>query len=311
MRNSSDDGEWRRSVRDLTRRFGTVIAPARQQFVSSMVDVGNRAHASLARHLDGGYHPDAPDRSVPGIDGAGINVEALCVTYGGRLALEGLSGRFAPGSLTAVVGPNGAGKSSLLKALAGIVPPRAGCVISPAFALNRIAYLPQQADIDRNFPISVGELVALGGWRNFGSFRPMPNNVIGLVVEATAMVGLQGFIDRQIADLSIGEFQRALFARLLLQDARVVLLDEPFAAIDEPTTQDLLRVVRRLHDERRTVVAVLHDLDQVREHFPTTLLLARSCIGWGDTATVLTKENLARARDVLRNPTSSGSGVAA
>jgi zinc/manganese transport system ATP-binding protein len=98
----------------------------------------------------------------------------------------------------------------------------------------------------------------------------------------------------------VGEFQRALFARLLLQDASVILLDEPFATVDERTAEDLLRVVLHWHQTGRTVIAVLHDLDQVRAHFPTTLLLARACIAWGDTVSVLTEENLARARRALQ-----------
>ena len=114
---------------------------------------------------------------------------------------------------------------------------------------------------------------------------------------------LEGLLDRLVESLSVGEFQRALFGRLLLQDAPVILLDEPFAAVDERTTEDLLRVVLQWHEAGRTVIVVLHDLGHVRAHFPTALLLARSCIGWGDTASVVTEENLARARDTVRGRT--------
>jgi zinc/manganese transport system ATP-binding protein len=98
--------------------------------------------------------------------------------------------------------------------------------------------------------------------------------------------------------LSSGQFQRVLFARLLVQDAHLIVLDEPFTAIDARTTQDLLRLVRTWHGEGRTVIAVLHDLDQVREHFPDTLLLARESIAWGATAQVLCSENLRQARNM-------------
>jgi zinc/manganese transport system ATP-binding protein len=107
-------------------------------------------------------------------------------------------------------------------------------------------------------------------------------------------------LDRPIENLSVGEFQRALFARLLLQDAPLILLDEPFVALDERTTDDLLRLVVYWHQSGRTVIAVLHDFDQVRQHFPTALLLARSCIAWGDTAAVLSAENLNRARKTMQ-----------
>jgi zinc/manganese transport system ATP-binding protein len=109
-------------------------------------------------------------------------------------------------------------------------------------------------------------------------------------------VGLDGFGGRGIGSLSAGQFQRVLFARLLLQDAPVVVLDEPFTAIDARTTRDLLDLVRRWHDGRRTVIAVLHDFDQVRSHFPNTLLMARRQIAWGATAEVLSGANLLKAR---------------
>jgi zinc/manganese transport system ATP-binding protein len=197
--------------------------------------------------------------------------------------------------MTAVVGPNGAGKSTLLKVLAGIIRPMAGEVACPALAHHRLAYLPQQAELDRAFPITVGELVALGDWRNFGSVREPPPRLAADVHEAVTTVGLEAFINRQIAELSVGQFQRALFARLLLQDADVILLDEPFAAVDESTTDELLNLLQRWREKGQTIVAVLHDLDRVRLHFPSTLLLARSLIAWGDTSLSLSADNLARA----------------
>jgi len=111
-------------------------------------------------------------------------------------------------------------------------------------------------------------------------------------------VGLDGFEARPIGTLSGGQFRRALFARLILQDCSVILLDEPFTGIDARTVDDLLALIRIWHGEGRTVVAALHDLAQVRAHFPTTLLLARTPIAWGPTARVLTSENLARARNL-------------
>jgi zinc/manganese transport system ATP-binding protein len=199
-----------------------------------------------------------------------------------------------------VVGPNGAGKSSLLKAIAGTLPLQSGTIRCAARLSRDFAYLPQLVELDRTFPIDVRELVALGAWRSFGAYRRPHDGVFDHVVAAAATTGLEGFLDRPIERLSTGEFQRALFARLLLQDAAVILLDEPFAAVDERASEDLLRLMRRWHQEGRTVIAVLHDLDQVREHFPTTLLLARSCVEWGDTASVLAAENLTRARKILK-----------
>jgi zinc/manganese transport system ATP-binding protein len=213
--------------------------------------------------------------------------------------------------MTAVVGPNGAGKSTLLKALAGIVRPVAGEITCAALARHRLAYLPQQAELDRGFPITLGELVALGDWRNFGSVREPPSRLAARVHEAVAIVGLEAFINRQIAELSVGQFQRALFGRLLLQDADVILLDEPFAALDESTTDELLNLLQRWREKGQTIVAVLHDLDRVRLHFPSTLLLARSPIAWGDTSLSLSADNLARAHMALGLPEGGRFGQAA
>lgn len=249
--------------------------------------------------LDGGYCPRT-STAARRREAAGIKLDNVSAGYADRLAIAGLTGGFAPASLTAVVGPNGAGKSSLLKAIAGTLPLRFGKIECAARAARDFAYMPQQAELDRTFPIDVRDLVALGGWRNFGAYRRVPDDVFDRVAEAAAAAGLHGYLDRPVESLSVGEFQRALFARLLLQDAAVILLDEPFAAVDERTTEDLLRLIQRWHEEGRTIVAVLHDLDRVREFFPEALLLARSCIAWGETASVLTADNLARARNGMQ-----------
>ncbi len=285
----------------MVRQVRAATAPLRQSLAVSLAALGDNAQAAFGRYLDSGYDPSASD-GLGRCGAEGIAVHNLAVRYGETYAFEGLTGKFAPASPTAVIGPNGAGKSSLLKALAGIVRPAAGEVICPALARHRLAYLPQQDQLDRDFPITVAELVALGDWRNFGSVREPPLHLAASVYEAVAAVGLVTVMDRQIAELSVGQFQRALFARLLLQDADVILLDEPFASLDNSTTEDLLHFLQRWREEGRTVVAVLHDFDQVRQHFPSTLLLARAPIAWGDTSASLTAENLARAQKALGPP---------
>lgn len=229
---------------------------------------------------------------------AGIGLHNLTLAYRGHPAVHHLSGEFSAGSLTAVVGPNGAGKTSLLAAIMGSLRPAEGEVRVAKNLRGRIAWLPQQASIDRSFPIKVFDLVALGHWARTGSFGALIGPQREQVLQALEAVGLGGFERRGIAELSAGQFQRVLFARVLLQDAPVILLDEPFNAIDARTTADLLRVVARWHAEARTVIAVLHDLEQVREHFDRTLLLARRCVAWGPTAEVLHAQNLFRARQM-------------
>ncbi|TGE01956.1 zinc ABC transporter ATP-binding protein AztA [Methylobacterium nonmethylotrophicum] len=227
--------------------------------------------------------------------GGALGFRGLTLGYARHPAVHHLDGTIAPGSLTAVVGPNGAGKSTLLKGIIGEIAPLEGEVLRPGLSRRDIAYLPQAAEIDRSFPIGVFDLVAMGLWRRVGPWRSLKAHR-GAVEAALAAVGLTGFERRPIGTLSGGQLRRALFARVLLQDARVILLDEPFAAIDARTTDELLGLVHGWHAEGRTVVAVLHDLDQVGRHFPATLLLAREAVAWGATPEVLTADNLRRAR---------------
>jgi zinc/manganese transport system ATP-binding protein len=142
----------------------------------------------------------------------------------------------------------------------------------------------------------VFDTVLLGRWTRFGGFGAAGPADVHDAAHAIEAVGLAGFERRPIDTLSVGQFQRVLFARLLLQDADLVLLDEPFAAIDARTVADLMDVIKRWHAEKRTVVAVLHDLDQVRRDFPNSLLLARELVDAGPTPRVLSAENLLRAR---------------
>lgn len=228
---------------------------------------------------------------------AEIRLSDLTVSHARRPAVHHLSGRFAPGSLTAVVGPNGAGKSTLLRALAGLHPADAGRIEG----VGRVALLPQQSAIDRSFPLSCLDTVMFGLWSEAGPFRAIGADARRRAEAALAAVGLRGFERRPVGSVSSGQFQRVLFARLMLQDAPVVLLDEPFNAVDARTAADLLATVRRWHGEGRTVVAVLHDLDLVRGEFPETLLLARDCLGWGPTAQVLTAANRLRARSMAES----------
>jgi zinc/manganese transport system ATP-binding protein len=225
-----------------------------------------------------------------------ITLDNVTLCYRDRPAVHHLSGQFAPGSLTAIVGPNGAGKSTLLGGLMGRITPSTGQISLPAGLAGQIAYLPQQADIDRSFPVNVLDVVMLGHWGRLGAWRAAGAVQRAQAQQALATVGLAGVERRAIGELSAGQFQRVLFARLLLQDAPVILLDEPFTAIDERTTADLLGLLHRWHGEGRTVVAVLHDLAQVRAHFPRTLLLAREPIAWGATAEVLQPQHLQQAR---------------
>lgn len=228
-------------------------------------------------------------RAVPRADVA--RLRDVAVAYRGRAVLSGVSGSFEAGSLTAVVGANGAGKSTLLKAIAGLVPLAAGAVDLP-IERHRLAFLAQQSDIERGFPLSVLDCVTLGFWPSTRLWRRVGRAHIEAACDALEAVGLGDFLERPVGTLSAGQFQRMLFARVQLQDAALILLDEPFNAVDAATTDALLHIVADWQAEGRAVVAVLHDHAQVRAWFPRTLLLAHAPVAWGPTADVLCDANL-------------------
>jgi zinc/manganese transport system ATP-binding protein len=228
--------------------------------------------------------------------GRAVVLRDLTLAYDGHPAVHHLTGCMSCGSLTAIVGPNGAGKSTLLKGLVGLLRPTEGVIERPRFGRGGMAYLPQHNEIERRFPITVIGTVLLGHWRQIGWARAATRRLRETAQRALDAVGLVGFERRPIETLSAGQFQRVLFARLIVQDAELILLDEPFGAVDWRTSEDLLRLIIGWHQEGRTVAAVLHDLDQVRAYFPETLLIARECIAWGATREVLIPGNLRRAR---------------
>jgi len=219
-----------------------------------------------------------------------IEITDLTCLHDRHPAVHHVSGRFEAGSLTAIVGPNGAGKTTLLRTLAGLHARYDGKVVRQ----GRVALLPQAPALDRAFPITCAEAVAMGAWAELGAFRGL--RARERVAEALDTVGLGGFAGRLVGTLSAGQFQRLLFARLILQDAPILLLDEPFTAVDARTQADLLRLIHRWHAEGRTIAAVLHDVDLVQREFPRTLLLARDLIAWDQTAIALSAEHRLRAR---------------
>lgn len=221
-----------------------------------------------------------------------IEIHDLCVRYGGLVALSDVDGTVATGASLAVIGPNGGGKSTLLKAIAGVVKPCDGRVDTNG---ARIAYLPQQSAVDRAIPITVSDLVSFGLWRETGWFGAIDRARRARIDEALAKVGLAALARRRIDALSAGQLQRALFARLLLDEAEIVLLDEPFTAMDAATSAQLAQIFAQWRAQGRTIIAALHDLGEVRDYFPQTLVVAGRPLAWGATNQVLTPDLLATA----------------
>lgn len=226
---------------------------------------------------------------------AAIALDDVSVAYRQGFAVEGVTGRLEAGSFTALVGPNGGGKSSLVKAIVGAVPLASGQITVEGAEPRDIAYLPQRADIDVGFPITVADVVALGLWRRKGPFRRMGHDSQAAIGAAIAAVGLAGLEHRPVGALSGGQLQRALFARLIVQDAPILLLDEPFTGVDARTIEDLSALLRRWHGEGRTLVVALHDLALVRAVAPRTLVLAGRPVAWDDTEVALAVAERPRA----------------
>lgn len=227
---------------------------------------------------------------------ASVTLKNVTVSYNRHPAVHHISGCFEAGSLTAIAGPNGAGKSTLLKSIAGILKPEEGHITIDGISHESVAYLPQASDMQRDFPMTVLHMVTTGFWRSTHGIKPITKPMRKRAIEALETVGLSGMGTYDLARLSAGQFQRALFARLLVQDAQLMLLDEPFNTVDAATTAHLLDIIHRWHKEGRTVICVLHDFEQIRQHFPECLLMARECIAWGAAHKTLQPENLLNAR---------------
>lgn len=205
------------------------------------------------------------------------------------------------GEMWAVIGPNGAGKSTLLKAMMGLIKADTGCVDWQGITCKDIAYLPQQSDIDRSQPLSVYELAAMGLWHEIGFFGSVSPTQHKRVHAALAQVGMSDFFAHGIGQLSNGQFQRVLFARLLVQNAKVLLLDEPFNAVDVRTTEVLLEMLCRHQAQTGCLlIAVLHNNEQVRQYFPYALMLAREYVTAGKTDEVLSAAHFQAANDAMR-----------
>jgi zinc/manganese transport system ATP-binding protein len=208
-----------------------------------------------------------------------IELDHLVAGYEELAITPALSGVIAAGSMTAIVGLNGCGKSTLLKTLAGFIPPVSGRL---RWTVSRpvIGWLAQRHALESQFPLTVQDVVSQGPgrmslcWGIRGEFRRR----IGAALER---VGLASMAKTPIEALSGGQFQRMLFARVIVQQAPLVMLDEPFTGIDEATSRELMGLILEMHQQGQTVLAVLHDNQRVAEYFPETLLLEPQRARWG------------------------------
>jgi manganese/zinc/iron transport system ATP- binding protein len=231
-----------------------------------------------------------------------LSVRNLSVHYGGRPALSNVDWDAPERGLVAIVGPNGAGKSTLLKAVLGLIPKASGTaeIFGKPVSEQRdaIAYVPQRASVDWDFPATAIDVVAMGLYRRIGWLQPVRAKDRANALEYLDRVRLSEFADRQIGALSGGQQQRVFLARALAQQAKLFLLDEPFAGVDAVTEGVMTDVFRKLRDSGALVICVHHDLSSVKDIFDHVVLLNRSLIASGTVANTFTPENIARTYGV-------------
>ena len=227
-----------------------------------------------------------------------IRIENLSVSYKETSALKDISLVLQGPTITGIIGPNGAGKSTLLKSMLGIIPHEGHAFIDDKEmkkSLKKVAYVEQKIHIDYNFPIKVKECVSLGLYPSIPLFHTLKASHWKKVAEALEIVGLSDYADRQISQLSGGQFQRVLIARCLVQDADYILLDEPFVGIDSVSEEIIMNTLRDLKKSGKTVLIVHHDLGKVAHYFDQVLLLNKELIAFGPTKEAFTQANLKQA----------------
>ena len=224
-----------------------------------------------------------------------IEMENLSVSYQGQLALEPTSLTIKGPTITGIIGPNGAGKSTLIKGMLGIVDSEGQTFLDRKpmkQELSKIAYVEQKIHIDYNFPIKVKECVSLGLYPKIKLFQRLKASDWEKVARALKIVGLEDFAERQISQLSGGQFQRVLIARCLVQEAKYIFLDEPFVGIDSVSEEIIMATLRQLRKAGKTILIVHHDLSKVVAYFDQVLLLNKEVIAFGSTESTFTKENM-------------------
>ncbi|HLS30294.1 MAG TPA: metal ABC transporter ATP-binding protein [Flavobacteriaceae bacterium] len=235
-----------------------------------------------------------------------LEIQNLSVTYSnGVEALSEVNLQMDLGGICGIIGPNGGGKTTFVKGVLGIVPVKGkvrfrGKPIK--YWAKKTAYVEQKKDLDLDFPISVLNCVLLGTYPKLGFFKRPGATEKTAAKKAIEQVGLVGLEDRQIGELSGGQFQRVLIARTIVQDADLIFLDEPFVGVDVNSEDIIINLLKQLAKEGRAIFMVHHDLSKVRRYFEEVILINKTVIAYGETLTVYNKENLKKTFEVLDNP---------
>ena len=230
----------------------------------------------------------------------GIDIENVTVAYHGKVALHSASLQLQPGTICGLVGMNGAGKSTLFKAIMGFVKPNTGRVLINGLPIrkvqkrNLVAYVPQSEEVDWNFPVNVYDVVMMGRYGYMNLLR-IPRLIDKQAVrESLERVEMWQMRDRQIGELSGGQKKRTFFARALTQQAKVLLLDEPFAGVDIKTEKMMINLLMELRQTGHIILVSTHDLESITTFCDQVVLINRSILAYGNTSEVFTEENLSR-----------------
>jgi manganese/zinc/iron transport system ATP- binding protein len=225
-----------------------------------------------------------------------VSVSHLTVNYGENPALWDINLQVPPGLVIGIVGPNGAGKSTLIKSMLDLVPKLSGKVEFLGHLIHtcrsKVAYVPQRESVDWDFPITVFDLVLMGRYGKLGLFRRPKQADRQAVQEVLELVGMTQYADRQISQLSGGQQQRAFFARALMQDAEIYLMDEPFSGIDLTTRSLIMDLLHKLKKKGKTIFVVHHELASVESYFDWLVMLNVRLVAAGSVKDVFTPENL-------------------
>lgn len=235
-------------------------------------------------------------------DGQGVlymlTFENISASYNGVTAISEVSFTIETPAIVGIIGPNGAGKSTLIKAALNLIPSTGKVTINQqplASHQKNIAYVEQKSAIDHTFPITVRECVSLGLYPKKKIFQRLSKADWAKVDQALDVVKMLEFKERQIGELSGGQFQRVLIARTLVQEAQYIFLDEPFVGIDTTSESIIMELLENMRGEGKMIFIVHHDLSKVREYFDELVILNHHLIVQGKTADVFNEQNVVEA----------------
>ncbi|MCX2744253.1 metal ABC transporter ATP-binding protein [Mangrovivirga sp. M17] len=225
-----------------------------------------------------------------------VEIHDLVVAYNRKPVLWNIDAHLPAGKIIGIIGPNGAGKSTLIKAMMGLLKPASGKILffdNPLDEVReRVAYVPQRESVDWQFPVTVFDVVLMGRYKKVGLFKNPGKSDKEKAKQALEKVDMYQFRDRQISQLSGGQQQRVFIARALIQDADIYLMDEPFAGVDASTEKAILKLMKEMGEQGKTVIVVHHDLQTVMDFFDWVMMLNQRLVACGKTQDVFIEKNL-------------------